>query len=229
MGGPVTVETRVCVWWETIVGASAHNGMRTGEPFRSRARCWHVGLLLLVGACTPGAVIGLRPDYPPVGPWGLSGYDFVAVESLQPTFRWEAFPRERDGAADPKGLLGGLTTVTYDLEIWLATPYLKGLRNTLYWRPTERVYAQRGLPENSHRIEQPLVVATRYFWTVRARFEINGEPRVTEWGRYELGYGQVQQEFGELRPHPLYYRFRTPAQPTSSSPDNLNHPHHHPE
>lgn len=179
--------------------------MNMGERKRSRARLWPLGLLLLVGACAPGAVIGLRPEYPPIGElYRDAGYDFVQVDSLQPTFRWEAFPRKQDLAADKEGDLTRLTSVTYDLQIWRAG-------DTLQY-PAERVCAQQGLAETSHRIEQLLAPNTRYSWTVRARFLVNGEPRVTEWAMYEWEDTRLRRPFDEIFPSPRYFRFKTPAQ-----------------
>jgi hypothetical protein len=177
--------------------------MKMGQRHRLRPGFWCLGLLLLVGACAPGAVIGLRPEYPPVGElYRDTGYDFVEVDSLQPTFQWEPFPRERDRAANTD-LLDGLTAVTYDLQIWRA--------GTNFHYPTERVYAKRGLTATSHRIEQPLAPATRYSWTVRARFQVNGEPRVTEWGMYEWEDPRSRPPFDDVVPNPRYFRFKTPA------------------
>jgi hypothetical protein len=170
----------------------------------SRGRSWPLGLVLLLGACAPGAVIGLRPEYPPTGQlFRDSGYDFVEVDSLQPTFRWEAFPRKQDLAADKEGVLGTLTTLTYDLQIWRA--------GYSFQYPAERVYATQGLAEASHRIEAPLSPGTRYSWSVRARFVVNGEPRVTEWAMYEWEDTRLRGPFDELYPSPRYFRFVTPA------------------
>lgn len=177
--------------------------MNRGPRQQSRVRLWPLGLLLLIGACAPGAVIGLRPEYPPIGQlFGKTGYDFVEVDSLQPTLRWEAFPRARDRAAD-KDTLDGLATVAYDLQIWRA--------GYTFQYPAERVYAKRGLTEPYHRVEQPLAPATRYSWTVRARFQVNGKPRVTEWSMYEWEVARVRKPFDELFPSLRYFRFATPA------------------
>ena len=179
--------------------------MTLGQRHKSSTRLCPLGLLLLVGACAPGAVIGLRPEYPPIGElYRDAGYDFVKVDSLQPTFRWEAFPRKQDLAADKDGVLGRLTTVTYDLQIWRA--------GYTYQYPAERVYAKRGLTETSHRVEEPLAPATRYSWTVRARFLVNGEPRVTEWAMYEWEDARLRRPYDEIYPSPRYFRFATPAQ-----------------
>ena len=52
-------------------------------------------LTLVMGACVgPGEVTGLRPLYPEVST-GWSNLD-----SLQPTFRWEAFPRPEESETE---------------------------------------------------------------------------------------------------------------------------------
>jgi arylsulfatase A-like enzyme len=179
--------------------------MKAHQRYGTRARLWPLGLVFLIGACAPGAVVGLRPEYPPTGQlFRNAGYDFVAVDSLQPTFRWEPFPREQDLAADKTGIFGQVTEAAYDLQIWRA--------GYTYQYPAERVYAKQGLTETSHRIEQPLAPATRYSWTVRARFLVNGEPRVTEWSMYEWEDARLRRPFEELFPSPRYFRFITPAQ-----------------
>jgi len=179
--------------------------MNACERHKIRARLWPLGLVFLIGACAPGAVVGLRPEYPPTGQlFRDAGYDFVAVDSLQPTFRWESFPREQDLAADKAGIFGQVTAVAYDLQIWRA--------GYTFQYPAERVYAKQGLTETSHRIEQPLASATRYSWTVRARFLVNGEPRVTEWSMYEWEDARLRRPFEDLFPSPRYFRFITPAQ-----------------
>jgi hypothetical protein len=53
-----------------------------------------------------------------------------------------------------------------------------------------------------HTLETPLEPSSLYFWTVRARFELGGQVKVTDWGVSRV-------------PHPSYYRFKTrkPAEP----------------
>jgi hypothetical protein len=48
-------------------------------------------------------------------------------------------------------------------------------------------YRRVGLPNNEHRLEVPLKYDTRYAWTVRARFDLDGRQRVTEWSFSPFG------------------------------------------
>jgi hypothetical protein len=59
--------------------------------------------------------------------------------------------------------------------------------------PAGIVYRRDGLASPTHTLETALSPGTRYFWTVRARFELDGRERVTEWGTINNGgiYGDV--------------------------------------
>lgn len=97
------------------------------------------------------------------------------LASLQPEFRWEAWPRGFDIA--PGDRPGQARDVRYDLRIM-------GTRGMAYKR--------RGLRESAHRLEQPLEPCGHYRWTVRARFVLNGAPRATEWmGAFDTMGGPV--------------------------------------
>jgi hypothetical protein len=119
------------------------------------------------------------------------------VDSLQPTFRWETFPRPEDLKVDKAGRLAVARNPTYELRIWRA----EGLF------PAELVYARNGLTEPVHTVETPFVPDTLYLWTIRARFELNGEPRVMEWGVLTLTTADLETA---VIPPPGYYMFKTP-------------------
>ena len=55
--------------------------------------------LLLVSGCIPVAVSGFKPIYPEVsrGFFSKGQLDWVKVDSLQPTFRWEPVPGRHEG------------------------------------------------------------------------------------------------------------------------------------
>jgi hypothetical protein len=161
---------------------------------RAGARVALAGVALLLAAGCTVAVSGLRPESPALG---TDATEFVAVESLQPVLRWEAFPTGRDYQ------LRRAQNIRYDLQIFRAEEDYPGAL----------IYRRKDLPERWHQVEERLTPAARYFWTVRARFELDGEPRVTEWGCIlpaeptlrEMAYRTPRT------PSPFYYRFRTPA------------------
>lgn len=129
-------------------------------------------LLALAGCGQPVYNQGLRALYPQQRmilfvdpPPGA----FVPVDSLQPTLKWESFPRSRDLAGSMADFYRRIEDVRYELVLAEAGAL-------------DRVYRRDGLKEASHRVETPLKSRTKYLWTVRACFRIGEEPRCTEWG-----------------------------------------------
>ena len=129
-------------------------------------------LLALAGCGQPVYNPGLRALYPQQRmilfvdpPPGA----FVPVDSLQPTLKWESFPRSRDLAGSMANVYRRIEDVRYELVLAEAGAL-------------DRVYRRDGLKEASHKVETPLKSRTKYLWTVRACFRIGEEPRCTEWG-----------------------------------------------
>lgn len=165
---------------------------------RRRRPGWVLTLLLLTGCAPPVSVYGLRPEYPkPSLAGGALRAGFVEVDSLRPTLRWEPFPDADDRKADREGILDRVRHVTYDVKIFRA-------END---HPAQVIYARRGLPAPTHTLETSLEVSTRYFWTVRARFELDGATRVTPWGRIR-GPGSTDL----VVPSPFYFGLKTPSE-----------------
>jgi hypothetical protein len=186
--------------------------------------CLLIVTLLAAAACR-APVSGFAPVYPvqtysphPFSDEAMDILDWVEVDSLQPTLRWEPFP------GTTQAMLGGQTTpfvdvdlaavsdVTYDLRIW----------ETSRGTPAQLVYEREGLVEPSHRVESPLKPRTRYAWSVRSRFRLDGRPRASEWSVSQIpcppAYGTncargLARRLGTIPPH-NYYRFETPAAST---------------
>ena len=95
----------------------------------------------------------------------------LEVDTLQPTLKWEAFPREKDKKADVGRVLEKINNVSYELRVY------KGSNGA----PEELVYKKEGLPMPEHTLEIGLEPARPYFWTVRAHFSLNGLHQVTKW------------------------------------------------
>lgn len=155
-------------------------------------------------ACTTPAV-GLRPAYPPPlgnGPaklaepekshlWWIGG-----VDSLRPALEWEVFPRESDATIRDR-----ISNVTYDLRIWRALPASDPVDVVI----VDLAYARDGLTSAQHRLDEPLLPSTRYVWTIRARYEIDGMPRATPWS------SPLPKARLPIEPNPWGYRFTTPT------------------
>jgi hypothetical protein len=164
----------------------------------------------------------LNPIYPE------NSYDFFKtsivfekVHTLQPTFQWESYPRERDKEADKAGLLKRINGVTYDFKVLKATGDY----------PLQLAYERRELTDSHHKIEQPLEPSTKYFWSIRARFKLDGKARTTKWSysrrpwvsRLNMGWEMAIPALPIFQP-PIdpckinyipehnYFRFITPSQ-----------------
>jgi hypothetical protein len=125
-----------------------------------------------------------------IGPW----FEWREVESVRPTLRWQSFPRASDSAAQPAEM-SRVTNVRYDLAVARE-------RNGA---PAEVVYRRDALPAAEHRLEESLAHATRYFWTVRARFELDGRTQLTEWSGT-----RAASDTHVAAPSQHSFRFRTP-------------------
>jgi hypothetical protein len=148
-------------------------------------------------------------------------HSFVEVDSVQPTLKWERFPREFD-LIDADGRSHEIDDVRYELRVFDSTK-VSGLIV-----PSRQVYSARDILQPYHQVEHALHDCSRYFWTVRARFRLNGRLRVTEWaGTFDfynspwklrsvalswserldavLGAGDVKS------PEWFYYPFKTPC------------------
>ena len=170
-------------------GPSSPAGRRAGKFLR-------FGMFLaLIGFTMTGcgvAVVGLRPLYPPLEKKSTALYaEFVEVDSLQPTFQWQPFPRTEDHLA------GKVENVTYELRVWSAIPRPSG----------QLMYARNGLKSPSHQLTVPLEPASKYLWSVRARFNIDHRLRVTEWGMAGVPLRN------EVVANQSCFRFKTPAAP----------------
>lgn len=126
---------------------------------------------------------------------GWGGMHFVDVSSLTPVFEWESFPRSFD---KPEG---GFSDVKYDLKIYASSLTMNGKLAV----PARLLLEINGLREPMYALVKPLEPCGWYYWSVRARFMLNGSQRTTEWA------GAYYTAGGEMPPLDLYYfPFRTP-------------------
>jgi hypothetical protein len=146
----------------------------------------------------------LNPTYPEpecdIGCW------YVDIDTLQPTFKWESFPRDYD-LTDVDGQFHDITDVRYELRIFSPG----GIK---------QIYYVRDLLDPYHKIQSRLDACTRYIWTVRARFKLDGRPRATEWAAAFNAPGWNEKPWNLRRgkywyavhgPEWFYYKFETPC------------------
>jgi hypothetical protein len=125
---------------------------------------------VIVSGCGKPAVVGLHPDHPPVTRKGVSLLtNFVEVDTLTPTFRWQPLTIRVDPSSDQEP--ARIENITYEIRIWRTVSSGSG----------KLAYMREQLTATDHRLEQPLDPGTRYYWSVRAHFEIDGQTRTTEW------------------------------------------------
>lgn len=125
---------------------------------------------------------------------GWGGMHFVDVDSLSPTFRWEAFPRPFDRPE------GAYSDIFYTLRI-----YAGEVRQLRVSEPATLLHEVTGLVEPVYSLAAPLQPCRHHFWTVRAHFTLDGVRQVTEWaGAYFTAGGEVSPSYR------YFYPFRTP-------------------
>ncbi len=134
---------------------------------------WVLAGLLALQACGwigSTTIHGVTPIYPEVS----SSYP-TKVDSLQPTFRWEAVTKP---------------DVRYDFIIYerlqISTlgplmPYRGFISVGKFMAIGREVYYREGLEKPEHRVEVPLRPTMLYFWSIRVR---RGED-VSEWSRFD--------------------------------------------
>ncbi len=175
---------------------------RAGRENTCLLGLWCLLIVVLLSGCARDLAVGLEPQTPGRHyTWDPTSTLFV--DSLQPTLRWEAFPRPEDREADREGLLSRISDVTYDLKIWKAPagdPGWRALRGVVIH--LDDAYTRQGLPHPWHELEIPLEPCTKYFWTIRAKFRLDGDLRVIQWAGLT----------NERRLQFQYYRFKTPCE-----------------
>lgn len=177
--------------YETL-GSHIYDNVFLLYPFPDRQPHTAGGLLSVAFGLAPisPATRGTLTGDPIIG----SRFEWTTVDTLQPMLRWQRFPRETDVATAPENM-ARVKNVRYDLVI----------AREQNLAPAEVVYRREGLPDAVHTVETPLSSATRYFWTVRARFDLDGRKRVTEWGSTHF---MARERLAA--PSNWSYRFKTP-------------------
>jgi len=128
---------------------------------------------------------------------------FPVIANRTPTLEWEPFPRVIDQQIRYASLLNTVSNIRYDLRIWKVVSY----------SPPKQVYERRGLTVPTHTLDQPLESKSRYFWSVRARFDVNGKTRATRWGCYGTPYYLVDLKHVKMETKHAFLFFMPGGQP----------------
>jgi hypothetical protein len=100
------------------------------------------------------------------------------VEFGPPLLRWQSFPRASDLAAQPDEM-SRVENVRYDLQI-----------ARLVVDSWQVVYRREGLTTTEQCPEIRMSAGDPYIWSVRARFDLDGLTRTTEWSGFSPGRGE---------------------------------------
>ena len=150
-------------------------------------------VLVAAASCTSLKTAGLSVHEPPVQKQFFRRSTlYVETASLRPTLRWEPLATLASGnEADTARTVGD---VTYEVRIWKESP-----------TGTELAYQREGLRQPTHVLEEELEPVTRYLWTVRAWFLLDGKRRASEWALA----GRPRET--EAVPNLSCLRFETPS------------------
>ncbi len=127
----------------------------------------------------------------------------MITSSLQPKLRWKPYVPSNEARSNFEK--PGDQEIRYDVKVWRADS------NDL---PLDLVYERQGLRTPHHHIETPLQASTTYFWTVRARFDLNGHRRVTPWAVTQNRNAYAPTTLDRVT-NPFYFKFTTPSLPDS--------------
>lgn len=134
-----------------------------------------------------GDLAPLLPEYPGKAPQGSNCYPrtlnwrLPEVDSVQPTLRWQAFPTPDMVQADQNRELERLTDVQYDVRLYDIPASESGVFR--YLAPGDQIL-EATLATPRYTLEWPLKACGAYFLTYRARFNLGGLPRATQWAGF---------------------------------------------
>jgi hypothetical protein len=98
------------------------------------------------------------------------------LEPKAAMFRWQPLPRS---FAETEVSLDRLVGLSYELRIRVATQI--DSQHIGVYRAGPLLATYSGIPSPSFTVAAPLEPCKKYYWTVRATFFLDGQPRATEW------------------------------------------------
>lgn len=113
------------------------------------------------------ALAGCAADYAGLhSPEGSPGPS-TTISAAEPVLRWESFPRRQDAAVLGENYDTRVSNVRYELRVW-------------HDRDAEPLEI-KGLTRPEWLIPAAFEPGRSYHWAARARFDLDGRPRVTQW------------------------------------------------
>lgn len=141
----------------------------------------------------------------------ISSSKIPKIDSLHSQMTWESFPTVDELKDDKDHELAMLNNVSYEVKIYSAVPAFPEASMRKDDLVPGELIESGTTQEPKFQPKIPLEDCGNYFWTFRARFNLNGQPKVTEWaGTYNR---QLEScwDFGSLPPKPsrTFYPFKS--------------------
>lgn len=158
------------------------------------------------------------------------------ADSLTPTIIWESFPFPWDMNISSNKF----DNIYYEIKLYKAKKLRSG-GGPLTITTEKLPYLNDITLEPFLKIKEPLLPCSVYYWSVRAKFNLNDSPRITEWGGVHSnpwierrgnvrGFGEIyptteddlhRREANKFARH-YYYVFSTPAESEQGKCDLVN-------
>ena len=173
---------------------------------------WHPAWKLPEPGSNLFSVFALEPISPPAsmgflkglfsgrGGRGLNGLVVTRIETAKPEFRWTPL-EELLSAPGQSGLIAQISDLAYEFRLYSAADTGLGLV------PGQLLLERTDLAQPLLRLPAPLESCQSYFWTVRARFQLGGFPRTTEWMSQHNASGGIVAPWRFRRGEPVWNAF----------------------
>lgn len=143
---------------------------------------WHPAWTVPVEDPKPFTSFALQPLSPPVSTGfrftgsnrGINGLVITPIDTARPPFRWSAL--EELAERGSPGTAARMSEIRYEFRLHAAAG-----DKTSAFMPGKELLHLSDLAEPVFNLPAALESCQAYFWTVRARFRLDGFPRVTEW------------------------------------------------
>jgi hypothetical protein len=166
----------------------------------------------------------------------MKGFASLTAGSLRPTLRWQPFMQALQESEPDKDVLSRVGNITYDLLIWKEGGIPS--ENRVYERrevtsaetmiKVRETFSSITSPDQSfpvtyvkevdvgvvtHTVEVDLEQGAEYYWSVRARYTLDGQTNLTKWSRFRRTdtFSKSVECLGATNDLGYYYRFSTPG------------------
>lgn len=170
--------------------------------------------LFALDPISPRASMGfLKGLFSGRGGRGLNGLVVTNIETTQPEFRWVSL-EEMLAALGKSELITQVSDLAYEFRLYSAADAGIGLV------PGQLLLEHTNIVQPLLHLPAPLESCQSYFWTVRARFQLGGFPRRTEWTSLHNASGGIiapwrfrrgERVLNGFNPALTYAAFATPS------------------